>query len=89
METFDFSSFMQSSDFADLSLKELGLLTYIAHHYPEDVTFEQIVNKVKDGKTAVYAALDKLMQSGYIVRERLFLSGRAAGIVYRLNVPNS
>lgn len=89
MENFDLVSFIEQKNLDDLSLKELGLLTFIAHHYPEDVTFDQIVSRVKDGKTAIYAAIDNLMQSGHITRERLFISGRAAGTVYRLNVPNS
>lgn len=53
---------------SSLSLKAKGLLSLVMS-LPEDCDFtvEGIVTMVKEGKTAIYSAIDELKQSGYCV----------------------
>jgi hypothetical protein len=68
---------------SSISFKAFGLLSYIMG-LPEnwDINVEHLVSVRPDGRTAIYSALNELIEAGYVVRHRRYQDGKIATIDY-------
>lgn len=68
---------------SSISFKAFGLLSYIMG-LPEnwDINVDHLVSVRPDGRTAIYSALNELIEAGYVVRRRRYQDGKVATVDY-------
>jgi predicted DNA-binding transcriptional regulator len=73
----------------NLSMKAKGLLVYfMTHEIGYTITLGQIEREMSDGKSAIRAAIDELVEVGYLVTQRTVKeNGWNAGLAYILSEP--
>ena len=69
----------------NISFKAKGVFVYLWSK-PDDwvVRITDLCNHGKEGKTAIYSALQELEDNGYLTRARYYENGKIAGIDYEL-----
>lgn len=73
----------QARNDGSISFKAFGLLSYLMG-LPEnwDINVDHLVSVRPDGRTAIYSALNELIEAGYVVRRRRYQDGKVATVDY-------
>ena len=73
----------QARNDGSISFKAFGLLSYLMG-LPEnwDINVDHLVSVRPDGRTAIYSALNELIEAGYVVRRRRYQDGKVSTVDY-------
>lgn len=67
----------------DISFKATGLWAYVKSQPPDwEICIEHLAHQKRDGRDAIYSALEELIEVGLVMKRRNRVNGRFAGISY-------